>query len=193
MLNNILKTVALFVFVTGCSTTYNPEVDFNPEYNFNAVQSYHILATSKTDPTTDNLNKHVSDLDHQRLVKAIDHALERKSMVGVDKKEEADVWVKYLITSKDKTQVRTYNTGFYNCWHCRGTFGFHTTDIDVRNYVEGTVIIDFIDPKSNRSIWRAVESKPVKKNISVNEKQAKIQLMVDAMLASFKSPTPYVQ
>ena len=41
---------------------------------------------------------------------------------------------------------------YYNCWSCMGM----STEVSVRDYTEGTFIVDMIDPEMERSVWRGV-------------------------------------
>ena len=49
--------------------------------------------------------------------------------------------------------MRTYNSmSYYNCWGC----GPAVSDVSVRQYTQGTFIVDMIDPLRNRSVWRSI-------------------------------------
>lgn len=188
---SILKASVLILLLNACATGYQPAVDYNPEFNFSQFNSFAIVDLMPIDDSeTKPINRHLSDIDNDRIIKALKRTLENKGMVETDK-ENADMLVKYLVASKDKTRVRSYNSSFYNCWHCRGIYGPRApTQVDVTNYVEGTLIVDLIDPATQKSVWRSVVSKAVPKNVPVNEKQAHVQKLVDATMASFKAPTP---
>jgi hypothetical protein len=44
----------------------------------------------------------------------------------------------------------------YNCWNCTNT------EVRVSNYTQGTFIIDMIDPKLKKSVWRSVTQSKLK-------------------------------
>ena len=188
-----LKLAALLFLLSGCATSYNPDIDYNPEYNFNQLQTFVVLDDFEANQeASKKLNRNLSSLDNDRLIKAITNTLKQKGMVEADK-ANADMQVRFQLVTKDKTQLRTYNTGFYQCWRCRGHYGYGgitpVQQVEIKDYVEGTIIIDFVDPTEGKSVWRSVVSKAIKKTkIPVEEKQAKIQELVNAMLASFKAP-----
>lgn len=186
------KFAALLLLLSGCATSYNPDIDYNPEYNFSQLQTFVVLNDFEANQqASKKLNRNLSSLDNDRLIKAISNTLKQKGMVEADK-ADADMQVRFQLVTKDKTQLRTYNTGFYQCWRCRGYYGYphHTVQqVEIKDYVEGTIIIDFVDPVEGKSVWRSVVSKAISKTkIPVAEKQAKIQELVNAMLASFKAP-----
>ncbi len=184
-----LKMAVLALVLSGCATTYKPDVDYNVNYNFDQVKTYYIHdAYSSDSAATDEVNRFVSDLDNERIINAISSTLQRKALTATNA-DDADIIVKYLITSKDKTKIRSFNSGFNDCWRCRGFYGYHGhNDVDVKQYVEGTLIIDLVDPKQKKSVWRSVVSSAIKKNRTVSERQMETQKAVDAMLADFKKP-----
>ena len=66
---------------------------------------------------------------------------------------EADAFITWHLVTEERTDVRTYNSmSYYNCWRC----GPNVSDVSVRQYTQGTFIVDLIDPVRNRSVWRSV-------------------------------------
>lgn len=190
-MKNTLFMSFILMMLSACATSYTPAVDYNPEYNFDALQTYAIVDAFAIDDSQNKpLNRNLSDLDNDRVIKSLNTTLTSKGLTQVAA-EQADMLVKYLLVTQDKTKIRTYNTGVYNCWRCRGLhYPMHasTTQIDVKEYVEGTLIIDIVDPKINKSVWRSVVTKAVKGKVPVEERQAKVQELIDVMLATFKAP-----
>ena len=189
LFRSILVSASLLVTV-GCATTYNPDIDYNPEYNFSEINTYHVVdGFQAQQQETQALNRNLSSLDNDRIVRAIESNLDLKGMAS-NPADTADVLVRFQLVTQDRTKLTTYNTGIYNCWRCRGVYSYPypVQQVEIKNYTEGTLIIDMVDPQSKKSVWRSVVSKAVKKSISVEEKQAKVQELVNAMLATFKQP-----
>ncbi len=85
---------------------------------------------------------------------------------------EADLLLSWHLGTQHKTDVRTYETpamgmgygryggynrySMYSCWNCTNT------EVRVSNYTEGTFIIDMIDPKMGKSVWRSVTQSKLK-------------------------------
>ncbi|WP_169303121.1 DUF4136 domain-containing protein [Thalassotalea mangrovi] len=185
--------IALLAILSGCASGYKPDIDYNPEYNFSNINSFVVLDAMQPINEQENqaFNVHLSDLDNDRIIKAISINLQNKGLTSTSM-EQADIQVRYQVVTKDKTRIRSYNTSFYSCWSCGPYYGGYNyggpvNQVDVKEYVEGTLIIDLIDPQLKKSIWRSQVSQAVKENIPVAEKQARIQELVDAMLASFQS------
>ena len=71
----------------------------------------------------------------------------------VEENSEADLYLTWHLVTQEKTDVRTYNSiSYYNCWRC----GPAVSDVSVRQYTEGTLIVDLIDPLRNQSVWRSI-------------------------------------
>ena len=171
----VLKsTLALFIVVlaTACTTAPpKPDVDFNSEYNFSTVKKVAFYKTSGM-VTGDNPVQ-ISDMQRNRADRALKLALENKGISFVEDAKDADLLLSWHLSTQDKTDVRTYQSagygggGYYggynrysryNCWNCGGG----QTEVSVRNYTEGTFIVDMIDPAAHQSVWRSVTQSKVK-------------------------------
>ena len=68
----------------------------------------------------------------------------------------------------------------YNCWGCT------QTEVSVRNYTEGTFIVDMIDPGLKKSVWRGLTQSKMKGNHDAD--QDKYNAAADRIFASFPPP-----
>ncbi|MDN3651544.1 DUF4136 domain-containing protein [Thalassotalea ponticola] len=189
MKSHFLIILLAVSFLSACATRYKADVDYNPSYDFNAVSTYAILVPATVDAQGNtSLSPHVSSLDHDRIVNAIHRNLQAKGMSEAQP-DVADTLIRFQIATKDKSKVRTYNTGVYTCWRCYGayTYPHMMQQVEVKDYTEGTVVIDMVDPNTNKSVWRSILSHAISKNVPVEEKQARIQQIVDAMLQEYKT------
>jgi hypothetical protein len=90
--------------------------------------------------------------------------------------EKADFVIAYYVTTKNKLNVQDYGYGPPR-W-------FGSRDIRVNQYSEGTLMVDFIDVKSNQVIWRGravgtLEMKGVDKKISKSVEKLVKQFVKD--------------
>ena len=61
------------------------------------------------------------------------------------------------LVTQERTDVRSFNTSTrYNCWNCRRTGMGTSNNVTVRQYTQGTFIVDMIDPESLQAVWRGV-------------------------------------
>ena len=58
----------------------------------------------------------------------------------------------HLVT-QERTDIRTYNSSirYTNCWNCP-----QSTNVRVRQFTQGTLIVDGVDPARMQSVWRSV-------------------------------------
>jgi hypothetical protein len=132
----------------------------------------------------------------ERIDTALENALQAKGFVWVDDASQADLLVSWHLVTQDKTDVNTYQTpsmgvgygryggynrySMYNCWGCGSQ-----TEVSVRNYTEGTFIVDMIDPKLKKSVWRSViQSKLKEKQLD----QVQANTVAAAMFTAFPPP-----
>ena len=90
--------------------------------------------------------------------------------------EKPDFVIAYYVTTKNKLSVQDYGYGPPRWWGSR--------DIRVNQYSEGTLMVDFIDAKTNQVIWRGrasgtLELKGVDKKISKSVEKLVKQFMKD--------------
>ena len=91
-------------------------------------------------------------------------------------KEKSDFVIAYYVTTKNKLNVQDFGYGPPR-W-------FGSRDIRVNQYSEGTLMVDFIDVKTNQVIWRGrasgtLEMKGVEKKISKSVEKLVKQFVKD--------------
>jgi hypothetical protein len=130
---------------------YEAVSDFDADYDFGAVQAITILPVDRTTPA----ERFISDMQVARIDAALADELRARGYRIVDTREAADVYLAWHLVTREKTDIRAYNSfSAYNCWRC----GPPVSDVSVRQYTEGTLIVDLIDPLRNRSVWRSTIS-----------------------------------
>ena len=111
-------------------------------------------------------------------------------------RDRAQLLISWTLITNDKTDVRTYETpamgmgygrfggynrySMYNCWGCT------QTEVSVKNYTEGTFIVDMIDPTLKRSVWRGSIQSRLKGQLQND--QDKYNAAADNIFASFPPP-----
>ncbi|MFK8041587.1 DUF4136 domain-containing protein [Congregibacter sp.] len=170
----MLRTAALFLLaciMSGCASTALEAVsDFDADFNFGEVQRLAILPIDRTSAA----EKLISDLQVDRINDALTIELQARGYEVVSDRDAADVYLAWHLVTREKTDIRSYNAASaYNCWRC----GPPVSDVSVRQYVEGTFIVDLIDPARNRSVWRStiqstLKSQPDPKDAAQNRAMA---------------------
>ena len=90
----------------------------------------------------------------------------------------ADVLVNYFVVVDTKQDIETYTNYYGRRWRNQ------IIDINIRDYKEGTLIIDFIDSKTNQVIWNGSVTRTVTANSIELEK--KINQAVASLFQQFK-------
>ena len=146
---------ALFTsLLSACGSTPLESVsDFDQNFDFSKV---HNIAFQPIDRTKLNTIR-VSDMQVNRIEEALASDLRRKGFTIVEDNKDADLFLVWHLVTQEKTDVRTYNSAsYYNCWRC----GPSVSDVSVRQYTQGTFIVDMIDPMRGQSVWRStIQSK----------------------------------
>ncbi len=189
--------LSVLMLLAACATTPPaPVVDFKPGYDFGAVRK--IAFYDESGLVAGNQPLPLSDMERDRIDSALEQALRAKGFEILERKDasQAQLLISWTLITDDKTQVRTYETpgmgmgygrygrynrySMYNCWGCA------QTEVSVSNYTEGTFIVDMIDPKLQRSVWRGLIQSRLKGGLQND--QDKYNATADNIFATFPPP-----
>ena len=158
----------------ACSTTYTPETDQSSSYDFSTVKTFSVKGDDHHNASL------MSDINRERINIAVTAALTTQGKQEVNIKS-ADILISYFIVTKDKIKVNSNYNGSY------GRFGYYgrvgVSHVDVRNYVEGTLVIDVIDNESQKIVWRSSLTKPLKHYQNNQERDDAVKKAVNSMIA----------
>tara|TARA_R110000787_G_scaffold15038_5_gene46302 strand:- start:10239 stop:10778 length:540 start_codon:yes stop_codon:yes gene_type:complete len=168
-----LFAVILIVTLTSCSTV-KVVSDYDTKANFTQYKTFAFYKKGIDKAS-------VSDLDKKRIMRSIEAELVAK---GFTKSDNPDILVSIFTKSRERVNVTDNNNfgwGFgwgYNPWF-NGR-----SNINVNQYTEGTLFIDFIDKKSNELVWQGIGSGAMKMK-SVEKKEERIKEFVREILLSY--------
>ena len=170
-MKNLLATFfALVLAATAGFGQVKVSTDYDKETDFSKFKSYNF--------TEEALNLPLNDLNKKRLITAVSNELSKK---GMSKSDNPDVLVDIKV-SAEKKQSATATTDWYGAgYRYRWGGGFTTTSINVNDYLEGTIFIDFINAGSNQLVWQGrgvgtlnPDAKPEKREKRIDKGVAKI-------------------
>ena len=137
----------LVILFSSCSAV-KVAVDYDNKIDF---KKYKTFAFYKT-----GIDKaKISDLDKKRILRAIESEL---SLLGMVKSENPDMLVSIFTKSREKVDVNQNNNfgyGFgwgWNPWMGNGM----NNNVNISQYTEGTLFIDFIDKQKKELVWQGV-------------------------------------
>jgi hypothetical protein len=182
----IFRAAAVLSFLlamVGCATTPLEALsDYDSDFDFSGVTRVAILPIDRTSAA----EKLISDMQVSRIEEALTTELTTRGYTVVQERSEADLYLSWHLVTREKTDIRSYNAASaYNCWRC----GPPVSDVSVRQYTEGTFIVDLIDPQRNRSVWRSTIQSRLKAQPSADESARNRAIAAKAVLAPFPPGT----
>ena len=145
------------------SVTY----DFDRAANFSSFRTYAWVPGTSVD----------DQLNHKRIVHAIDTQLAAKGMSRADSAASADVLVAYHATFDTSLQI----SGFSSGWGGYRFAGSRSGSARADEILVGTLVIDMVDAKTKTIVWRGIASKdldvkakPEKREKSINKAAEKL-------------------
>lgn len=166
---------------TGC-VGFSVSSDFDPAADFSGYRSWYWLPPSPTgDPRIDN------DLVANRIRRAVERSLAARGFAKTST-GEGDFGVGYHGFIEGKIDVQTIDRyyGYGPGWgYYGGGYGGIATETYVDQYDEGTLILDIVDNRSQKLVWRGSTSARVIEDHTPQKRDERAQAAVDAILAEF--------
>lgn len=172
-----LKTASLILLLSLFScNTIKVVTDYDTKADFNKYKTFAFYKTGidKAD---------ISDLDKKRVLRAIESELLAQ---GFTKSDTPDMLVSFFTKSRRKVNINQNNNfgyGFgwgWNPWMMNGM----NNNINVREYTEGTLFIDFIDKDKKELVWQGIGTGALKIE-NVEKKEERIKLFVKEIVSRF--------
>ncbi len=175
--HRLLSTLTVLTFLAGCATAAKVNYQHDPTANFSGLKTYSWASMEplKTeDPRVDPTKVDA------RIRQAIDSELAVKGYQKVNSGGDFQVLYHAAVEHKIDTQRQDIyaDAGEFG----RSWMGWEdvTTEFDV-----GSLVLDILDPKSEKLIWRSSANKTIDLEASEAEKDARVHGAVHDMLANF--------
>jgi hypothetical protein len=173
---NSLKTFTslfFFSFIISCSPIYGVSYDYNRSVNFINLTTYAWLPIpEKTD---------LNSLDIQRIKQSVNAALQAKGLTIAS--DNPNFLIAEHLVKKDKVNVTDWGYSYGPYGHYFGPRG-----VTVYQYEEGSLILDFVDSKTNDLIWRGTAKAEVDKATTPEKRDKLIKEAVQKILEHFPPP-----
>jgi hypothetical protein len=167
-----LTSLVILCTLVACSTT--PSVAVKTDYDHSATfGKYHTYAI-------DTASTGLSATGNAALQSAL-----RSSLAGRGLKESgrnADLYIVATVFTKEKQHVmptRDYSVYPSTYGRYRGGWAMHT---DVQQYTEGSLVLDFVDSKTHKIVFRGLGEAAVD---TTEENAAAIQVAVNKIVAAY--------
>lgn len=157
----------LLIMVSCTSVTVNS--DYDTSYDFSKLKTFGFLPIP-ADAGFDQLNA-------ERVGEAIKTNLIAK---GYELSKDADFGIALHFGVQTQTNIDAYGYGYG--WRRGGS-------VNVSQYDDGTLIIDFIDMKEKELVWTGSGTGTIDKSVNTEERVSNINYMVGEILAQFPPGT----
>ncbi|GAB3090420.1 DUF4136 domain-containing protein [Lysobacter terrae] len=162
-------TVAMML--AACASTPDVQTDFDPAAQFGLYRTYTWAATPEFgDP-----------LMQQRITTSIDGKLGAMGWTPAPA-ATADAVITAHVITREQLSIDTFNSGGWGGWGPPGR-----GSASVRSYTVGTLVLDILDARTKRAVWRGTASGALPK--TSYKAAAKTQAAIDRMFASFPGAT----
>ncbi|MEE9606914.1 MAG: DUF4136 domain-containing protein [Myxococcota bacterium] len=171
-----LAILLSLAFGAACASL-GVEVDYDPEEDFSAYSTFAWLpgrAPQTGDYRVDN------PLIDARIRKAVEDNLTAKGFVKRTDRRP-DFYVKYFLAIEKKLDVYTVNRGYVDHWGYR----ISVPETRVREYEEGTLVIDIADAREKELVWRGVGKGRLREQPTPEQTTRSVDDAVAAILKDF--------
>jgi hypothetical protein len=174
-----LKLVAIIFILslTSCATV-KVVSDYDTKANFNEYKTFAFYKKGIDKAT-------VSDLDKKRIMRAIEAELIAK---GFTKSDNPDMLVSIFTKSRERVNITQNNFGWGWGWGWRNSWMFGRENMNVNQYTEGTLFIDFIDKTKNELVWQGIGSGALKMK-NPEKREERIRTFVKEIIATYPPGT----
>ena len=178
MLKIVTLICLLFIVpLSGCSS--QSDAVYKTNFDFSQVKSYSIYQRNSAFTDTQSL----TDARRNSIEIAIEKEFDKQGFIYKEN-DEADIIITYHLLSRNPDDYRDYNKAVLFCHHCLKANNWYkgSKGLQVK---AGNLIIDLIDTKKKRSVWRNIAPLNLKDKDNSREVNSKIQENIATMLAQY--------
>jgi hypothetical protein len=172
------------LFIQGCATGAQVQVDYDQKADFRAFRSYAWAPMTAEEQQEKSRNS----LTHERIQSAIDAHLAARGFQKVGE-DQADFLVTHTVALESRTQVQTTQMSVgYGRYGTRGGIGVGygmPLESTSYQYKVGTLIIDIIDARQKRLVWRGSGERILSEDLSPEKRTEVINTTVNEVLSRF--------
>ena len=170
----IAATLGLVAGLIACSTL-TVSTDFDPAANFSQYKTFTVMPLEQFQNNT---------ITADRIKAAITQALQARGLTPAA--EGADLQIQVFAKLSKETQITSTGTGGYGGWGYRGWgYGGGMSTTTVQDVAVGTLVVDLVDAKTNKPVWRGTASDTIAQNKTGEQKQEALNYAMNQMFAKY--------
>lgn len=162
-------TAVSFALLGAITLAQSVTYDFDRAANFGTFRTY---AWVKGTNLPDQLN-------HQRIMGAVDAQLSLKGLAKVD--SNPDVLVAYHATFDEDIQINGFSSG----WGGYRFGGMRNGTATVDEILVGTLAIDVVDAKTSTIVWRGMATKEINPKASPEKRDKNINKAAEKLFKNY--------
>ncbi|AQT59838.1 DUF4136 domain-containing protein [Cellvibrio sp. PSBB023] len=172
------------VVLAGCSSQPYVETDHQAGFDFASLKTFSVAET-KQDAKENIL---ISPFTLSHIHAALESELGKRYQPGAAG-SKPDFIVSYHVVVEEKIDPRSYNDlygfGYYGVGYRYPRPYFLGTNTGLRVYNQGSLIIDIVDAKTDKPIWRGVSEKRLSRGMAPQQQREVLSNAVVDVLAQF--------
>jgi hypothetical protein len=173
-----LIAACLLAAAIGCGTSIQTNYDYDVNANFERYGTYDWIPQPETKAGSAQQARQSSDLLDKRIKNHVNAALKEKGM-ALDT-NAPDMLVVYHVGVQDKVQVTDWGYRYSDYY-----WGWGGREIDVYNYEQGTLILDFIDATTENLVWRGAGSVALDGNTNPEKQDELVRKVVGKIMSKY--------
>lgn len=177
----LLSCLVVIINLISCSSSNVATTSFRSTFDFSTVKSYSTYDRNSAFGDLQNL----SDSTRNTIELAIEQGFDDNGFHYKTLKK-ADIVIAYHVINQNFRELKNYNREVKYCGYCLKA-GHASRKELLAKMRPGSLILDIIDPKNQRSVWRSIYPLGFKEKDNSREMQEKISGAVDRMLRDYPS------
>jgi len=177
----LLSCLVIVIHLISCSSSNVATTSFRSTFDFSTVKSYSTYGRNSAFGDLQNL----SDSTRNTIELAIEQGFDDNGFHYKTLKK-ADIVIAYHVINQNFRELKNYNREVKYCGYCLKAGQASRKEL-LAKMRPGSLILDIIDPKNQRSVWRSIYPLGFKEKDNSREMQEKISGAVDRMLSDYPS------
>ena len=181
---SVLWVVLSALLFIGCTTQPQVETDHQADFDFSSLKTFNVAETRQDSKE----NILISPFTLSHIHSALEGELGKRYQSAANG-AKADFIVSYHVVIEEKIDPRSYDDlygfGYYGRGYRYPSPFFRGTGSGLRVFNQGSLIIDIVDAKTGRPIWRGVSEKRLSRNMEPQEQREVLSRAVTEVVAQF--------